>query len=246
MRSLAIIPARIGSTGVKKKNIRPLAGRPLVEHAILTALASRLDRVIVSTDAPEIAEVARAAGAEVPFLRPAELAGNEAIAMAVVRHALAYLADVEGWRPDAVAYLQPTSPLRTAAHIDAGLELLDQATDSVWTVVAVAEHPYFMYSPAPGARMLEYVSLDEKPERRQDLPPLYHVNPVLMLSWTRYLLAAGNETALVVNRDNFRALPISREEGVDINTELDFELAELLMRRKRAEAARDAAAVDAA
>ncbi|MDP6708241.1 MAG: acylneuraminate cytidylyltransferase family protein [Alphaproteobacteria bacterium] len=246
MRSLAIIPARIGSTGVRKKNIRPLAGRPLIEYAIEAALASRIDRVVVSTDAPEIAEVARAAGAEVPFLRPVELAANETIAMAVVRHALAYLADVEGWRPDAVAYLQPTSPMRNAAHIDRALELLDQTVDSIWTMVSVAEHPYFMYSPAPGARMLEYVTMDDKPERRQDLPPLYHVNPVIMLSWTRYLVAEGNEKALVVNRDNFRALPISREDGVDINTELDFQLAELLMRRKLAEATDGTAAVDAA
>ena len=78
---------------------------------------SGLDRVVVSTDSEEIAAVALAAGAEVPFLRPAALAGNEAIAMSVLRHAIGHLADDENWRPDAVAYLQPTSPLRSAAHM---------------------------------------------------------------------------------------------------------------------------------
>ncbi len=144
-----------------------------------------------------------------------------------------------------MAYLQPTSPLRRATHIDAGLALLDAETDSVWSMVEVAEHPYYMYRPAGGGRMREYVELAEKPERRQDMPPLYHVNAVLMLSRTDYLLAAGNENALVVNPRNFRPLIIRREDGLDIDTEFDFQLAELLLQGRPPEAL-PAAAIHAA
>jgi CMP-N,N'-diacetyllegionaminic acid synthase len=241
MSSLAIIPARIGSTGVKRKNIRPLAGRPLVEYAIEASLASRIDRVIVSTDSPEIAAVAREAGAEVPFLRPAEFADNTAPAMSVVRHCLGWLEREEGSRPDTVAYLQPTSPFRTAAHIDRALDLMTADTDSVWTMVPVAEHPYFMFVPAGNGRLRDYDETLDKPERRQDLPEVLHVNPVIMMSRTSYLLDRAGPRDLVVNRQNFRPLVIDRDAGIDINTEAEFVLADLLMRQRL-----DAAAANAA
>ena len=158
----------------------------------------------------------------------------------------AYLEETEAWRPDAVAYLQPTSPLRRATHIDAGLALLDAETDSVWSMVEVAEHPYYMYQPVADGRMREYVELAGKPERRQDMPPLYHVNAVLMLSKTDYLLAPGNEAQLVVNAKNFRPLIIRPEDGLDIDTEFDFQLAELLLRGQPPDALPGAAAVHAA
>ncbi len=233
MRTLGIIPARIGSSGVRKKNIRPLAGRPLVAYAVESALESRLDRVVVSTDALEIANVARGVGAEVPFLRPPELAINEAPAMCVVRHTLDWLEVNDGWRPEAVAYLQPTSPFRTARHIDDALALLDGAVNSVWTMVPVAEHPYFMYRPEEDGRLIEYVDLPNKPERRQDVLPIYHVNPMIALSRTSYLTKRARPNDLVVDKANFRALIISREDGLDINTEFEFQMAALLMRQRR-------------
>ncbi len=229
MRTLGLIPARIGSTGVKRKNIRVLAGRPLIAWTIDAALASGLDRVVVSTDSPEIADIARACGAEVPFLRPTELADNAAIAMAVVRHAAAWLADNESWNADAIAYLQPTSPLRAARHIDAALALLTSAVDSVVSVVATDQHPLYMFAPIADGSMREYLPDAVKPERRQDLPPLYCANPVVLLSWTRYLLAPGHERALVVNHKNFVPLVVDRLDAVDINDERDFRFADALM-----------------
>jgi len=232
VRTLGLIPARIGSTGVKRKNIRSLAGRPLIAWTIEATLASGLDRVVVSTDSPEIADVARACGAEVPFLRPAELADNTAIAMAVVRHAATWLADNEGWSADAIAYLQPTSPLRAARHIDAALALLTPAVDSVVSVVAADQHPLYMFAPAADGGMREYLPDAAKPERRQDLPLFYCSNPVVMLSWTRYLLAPGRERALVVNHKNFAPLVIDRLDAIDVNDERDFRFADLLMRER--------------
>jgi CMP-N-acetylneuraminic acid synthetase len=230
--TLGLIPARIGSSGVKRKNIRPLAGRPLIAWTIAAARASRLDRIVVSTDSPEIAAIARDHGAEVPFLRPPELADSTAIAMAVVRHAAAWLDDHDSWRADAIAYLQPTSPLRATRHIDAALALLTPAVDSVLSVVAADQHPLYMFAPTADSGMREYLPDAAKPERRQDLPPLYCSNPVVMLSWTRYLLAPGHERALVVNHKNFTPLVIDRLDAVDINDERDFRFADALMRER--------------
>ena len=221
METLGLIPARIGSSEVKRKNIRSLAGKPLVAHAIEAALASRLDRVIVSTDSEDVAAIARAHGADVPFLRPAELASNEATAMSVVRNVLGRLDDDEGWKPDAVAYLQPTSPLRSAHHIDDGLTKLDVEVDSVVSVVAVDQHPLYMFEPDAKGGMHEYLDVVSKPERRQDLPPLYCSNPVVLMSWSRYLLNPANEQALIVNHNNER----------------DFRVAEEILRERTAQSA---------
>ena len=164
-----------------------------------------------------------------PFLRPAELAGHNSIAMDVVRHALSWLGDNEGAAPEIVAYLQPTSPLREARHIDKALALLSEDVDSVWTLAEAEQHPYYMFEDAGGGRMREYVEMENKPERRQDFPPLYFVNPLIMMAWTRYILAPGNERALVVNPKNFKPLIVDPLEGVDINTERDFRVAEQIL-----------------
>ncbi|MBM3504567.1 MAG: acylneuraminate cytidylyltransferase family protein [Alphaproteobacteria bacterium] len=229
MRTLGLIPARIGSTGVPRKNIRMMAGRPLIAHTIEAARSSGLDRVIVSTDSPEIAAVARQCGADVPFLRPAPLASNTAIAMEVVRHCLDWIEGSGERLPDAVAYLQPTSPLRRASHIDAALALIDDSADSVVSVVAVDQHPLYMFRPGHDGRLVPLLDVGKRPERRQDLPPVYATNALVPLSWTRYLRAPGNERALVINLDSFKPLIVEPEVAVDINNERDFRLAEVLL-----------------
>src|SRR5215207_6350228 len=119
-RSLAIIPARGGSKGVPRKNLRLLGGRPLIQWSILAAQSARtLDRFIVSTDDPEIADAARSLGAEVPFLRPAEFAQDDTPDLPVFRHALEWFAENEGYEPDAVVHLRPTLSFRPADLIDA-------------------------------------------------------------------------------------------------------------------------------
>ncbi len=144
---LAIIPARGGSKGVPRKNIRCLAGKPLIAHTIEAALnCQAIERVIVSTDDSEIAEVARAYGAEVPFLRPGEYATDTATSLSVVKHALTWFAEQENYQPEAIAILAPTSPLRTMTHIEDTIKLLwSTGNDSALTICEVLDHPYFIY-----------------------------------------------------------------------------------------------------
>src|ERR671934_1528973 len=123
-RVLAVVPARGGSKGLARKNLRVLAGRPLVAHAVAAGLAAELvDRVVCSTDDPEIAEAARLAGAEVPFMRPPELAQDTSEDLPVFVHALSWLEQHEGWTPDMVVNLRPTSPMRRPSHVDAAIRL---------------------------------------------------------------------------------------------------------------------------
>lgn len=138
MRILALIPARAGSKGIPRKNIVKLGDRPLIGWTIAAAReAGCFDRVVVSTDDAEIAEVARAEGAEVPFMRPAEFSGDTASALAVVVHALGHFADI-GEVADAVAYLQPTSPFRTPRHLsEAYRQFVDERPDTLVSVMPV-------------------------------------------------------------------------------------------------------------
>ena len=146
-RALGIIPARGGSKAVPRKNLYPLGGVPLIVHSIRQAQAAReLDRAIVSTDDPEIADVARAYGAEVPFLRPAEYAQDDTPDLPVFQHALRWLEAHEGYRPEFVIHLRPTQPFRPPALIDEVVRLL-RATDAdcVKSLVPVAQHPHKMW-----------------------------------------------------------------------------------------------------
>lgn len=140
-RVLGIVPARAGSKGVPGKNIRPLAGRPLLEYAAQVATAAGVfDRVILSTDSTEIADVGRGAGLEVPFLRPAALAQDDTPMLPVLQHALSALA-ADGWIPDIIVLLQPTSPLRRPDHIRSAVRLLQETgADSIVSVVELPRH----------------------------------------------------------------------------------------------------------
>jgi CMP-N,N'-diacetyllegionaminic acid synthase len=228
MSTLAIIPARSGSVGVKGKNIRLLAGQPLISHAIEEARRSNIDRVILSTDSEEYADIGRRFGAEVPFIRPDHLAHSEAKAIDVVRHCIEYLRKESGWLPDNVFYMQPTSPFRNADRINEAIDLLDgNKQSSVISVVPVKEHPYYMFRPDGDGLMSEYVQMDNKPERRQDLPALYALNDNILLSKSEYLMR--KDTSLVIDIKDFVPIEITEREALDINTEMDFSLAEFLM-----------------
>src|SRR5919202_4957182 len=146
-RVLAVVPARGGSKGLPRKNLRLLAGKPLVAHAVAAGLAAELvDRVVCSTEDAEIAEAARQAGAEVPFLRPVELAQDAPEELPVFVHALAWLEQHQGWAPELVVNLRPTSPLRRPAHIDAAIRLLcESGADSVKSVCLARQHPHKMW-----------------------------------------------------------------------------------------------------
>jgi CMP-N,N'-diacetyllegionaminic acid synthase len=230
---LGLIPARAGSVGVRGKNIRPLGGHPLVVHTIEAARASRLDRVVISTDSPEIAAICKAAGAEQPFLRPVELATATALAIGVVRHALEHFRRSENWAPDAVFYLQPTSPFRTAGDIDAALDLLaaNASADSVMSVSAVAEHPAFEWIEEDGRLKPAFPHLP-RPERRQDLTPLFIENNAIMLSRISYLLGNSAPDLPLVNLNSFVPMKIEGLVTIDIDNEMQFRFADFLMREK--------------
>src|SRR5215510_4330966 len=143
---LGIIPARGGSKGVRRKNIAPLAGRPMIAWTIAAALGSpSLSRVVISTEDREISEVARSLGADTPFFRPEELARDETPGIAPVLHAVRWLAKEENYTPDYVMLLQPTSPLRITEDIENAVRIArEKQCDAVVSVTEAAGHPFWM------------------------------------------------------------------------------------------------------
>jgi CMP-N,N'-diacetyllegionaminic acid synthase len=216
---LGLIPARAGSKGVARKNLRELAGKPVLAWTVEAALACQLlDRVLVSTDDDEIAAFARACGAEVPFARPAELANDDTPDLPVYRHALEALGD----EFDVVAWLRPTAPLRTADDIAAAVRLLDETGADCVRSVCEAEHsPYWMGRVEEG-RLVPL--LGDPPPRRQLLPPVYRLNGAVDAV---RCASVGDE----LFGGDVRAYVMPRERSVDLDTELDFLLAEALLRR---------------
>jgi len=178
---LALIPARGGSKGIPCKNIRPFAGYPLISYSIAAGLqAKTVTRVIVSTDDEEIAAVARSFGAEVPFLRPAELAQDKTTDLPVFEHALKWLAENEGYKPDVIVQLRPTSPIRPKDCVDNAVRLLlaHPEADCVRGVVPVGQDPHKMWRIEPeSGRMIPLLTVEGIAEPynapRQNLPPVY-------------------------------------------------------------------------
>lgn len=226
---VGVVTARGGSKGVPRKSIRLMNGKPLMAYTIEAALESRLlDRVIVSTDDAEMAEVGRQYGAEVPFIRPSELALDNTPTLPVLQHAVRYLEAAEQIRPTAVLTLQPTSPFRTAAHIDAGIELFSSTDcDSVVAVSSSKAHPYWM-KVLDEDRLLPYDPSAPDITRRQDLPPVFHLNGALFITRYRTLM----EENKILGPDT-RALVMDRVSSLDIDEPIDFLLAEAVMQRGR-------------
>jgi len=228
-RILGIIPARGGSKGIPAKNRRMLVGKPLVAHTIEAALrcAHHL-RVVVSTDCKEIAEISRSSGAEIPFMRPKELARDDTPTYPVVRHVLRDLKELDGYVPDLVVLLQPTSPLRGSELIDQGIRLLlEENADSVVSVCEAEHSPYWMYTTTGDRRIVPLIESAPACLHRQDLPSVYRLNGAL------YVLRADSlgtrESLLGIDTC---ALVMSQEESVDIDDEIDFLLAETLLTRR--------------
>lgn len=232
-RLIAVIPARGGSKRLPGKNIRPLGGRPLIAWTIDVARASGcFERVVVSTDDLLIAEVARNAGADVPWLRPVELATDTAVVADAVVELLQRLKSEGQVEPTGVALLQPTSPFRSIQTIRRGCDLYRQyACESVVSVSPVSEHPYWMRK--VDADLILKPFIDLKPEqaiaRSQDLPPVYIVNGLFYLAHPRTLFDTGtfyskNTHALVIED------PL---EAIDIDTIIDWKLAEAVLAEVR-------------
>ncbi|HZQ74392.1 MAG TPA: acylneuraminate cytidylyltransferase family protein [Burkholderiales bacterium] len=227
MATIATICARGGSRGVPGKNLRPLAGKPLIVHTIEQARAcAALDAVYVSTDDARIAEVARAAGAEVPFLRPAELATAEAPKMPVIRHLVGEL-EKRSVKADRIVDLDPTSPLREIADIERCIEMLDAGTDVVITGYEAEKNPYFnMVEQAPDGFFRLVKQPPAQVHGRQGAPRVYSMNASIYV-WHRRTLDRG----LWEGRARLHVMP--RERSIDIDSEIDFKLVELLFAERR-------------
>lgn len=226
---LAVIPARGGSKGLPRKALRPLAGRPLLAHTLeLAGRCSEIDRTIVSTDDEEIAEVARSLGADVPFVRPAELAGDETPMWPVLRHALAEV-DPDGSRFGELLLLQPTSPARLPEDVAAALALLAARPDADG-VVAVSEptfNPLWSAVVERDGVLAPLVPGAGGYARRQDVPRVLRINGLLYLWRAAFVRAHEEDPAETAVR---AALELPDRRAIDIDTAEDLELAELLLR----------------
>ena len=194
MKVLGVITARGGSKGIPGKNLKPLAGKPLIAYTIDSAQSSRaFDRLILSTDDPEIAAYARANGCEVPFMRPADLARDDTIHLRVMEHAVAWMRDHAAYRPDAVMILQPTSPLRRPEDIRDAIRLLAESdADSVISVSEVSAHDHPMRTLRVDEQGNAVLFVTGEPvrrriNRRQDLPPAFVMNGAIYLFRTHLL-----------------------------------------------------------
>jgi CMP-N,N'-diacetyllegionaminic acid synthase len=226
-RTIATICARGGSKGLPGKNIRPFAGRPLIAHTIDHALAcEHVDAVYVSTDDAQIAAAARTAGATVPYLRPAELATDEAGKLPAIEHLVAHL-ESAGERIARVVDLQPTSPLRENADIGAALAVRPEA-ELVVSVCEAADSPYFNLV-EPGADGWVHLSKDFRGVRRQDVPPVYALNGSIYV-WQRQALARAAIHGMWTL--NVATYLMPRWRSVDIDSMADFEYAEWLYERR--------------
>lgn len=224
---LCVIPARGGSKRLPGKNIKLLLGKPLIGYAIAAAKNSKyIDRIIVSTDSEDIAAVAKQEGADVPFLRPAELATDTATIVPAYQHAVTA---VEAGTPyDLVVLVQPTVPGVLAKDIDAAIEkIIEAGTRSCITTCEIIDRPEFMYRVGEGGMLTPYT--DVPAGRTQDMKPLYRVNGAVYVTERNTLMDKG----LIIDNQSCAGVLMPRERSMDIDTELDFTVAEAVLRSQK-------------
>jgi len=225
MTTLIVIPARGGSKGVHRKNLQPVKGLPLIAYCIRNALAAKkADRVIVSTDDDEIAEVARSFGAEVPFKRPSHLAEDHISLIPVAQHAVKAMSEIHDFVADIIGTLQPTSPLLSAKSIDAGIDIMESTkSDSVSTVQRIVhDHPYQALKLLDDGKIDRLFPEGEFLLQKQDQPELYSRTGGLYLR-RRAVLDGWSGKDFCLGAD-CRAVVVSTEEGLDIDTPLDLSM----------------------
>ncbi len=231
MEILGIIPARGGSKSIPRKNLKLLGGKPLIAWSIESALKSKLSRVVVTTDDEEIAAVAKKFGADVPFLRPAELAGDSTGMEPVLKHTVEWLQQNEGYTPAGVALLQSTCPLRQSHHINGVIDLFEKVNEKNDCVISVSpaianRNPEWMLKYDKNGQVVlgDNQPLSKIKNQRQELSPCYYRNDLAYLFKPRVLWEApnihGNNPALFTVED--------LEFDLDINTPADWEFAEVI------------------
>ena len=230
---LALIPARGGSKSIPRKNIKPFAGHPLIAYSIAAGQATKsISRLIVSTDDEEIARVARSYGAETPFLRPAELAQDRTTDLPVFQHALRWLHENEGYQPEIVVHLRPTSPLRRVWQIEQAIEKLLEhpEVDAVRTVSLPSQNPFKMYRIGANGLLQPLgweLGVPGEPFNmpRQSLPEVYWHNGYVDAVWSKTILEKDSMTGTAM-----LPLVIDPSDCVDIDSLEDWKHAEAMLK----------------
>jgi N-acylneuraminate cytidylyltransferase/CMP-N,N'-diacetyllegionaminic acid synthase len=227
---IGIIPARGGSKGVYKKNIKLLAGKPLIAYTIEAGLRSKyVDRIVVSTENIEIAEISKKYGAEV-IKRPKRLAMDDTPTLLVLQHVVQYLEEKENYHPDIIITLQPTSPLRNEKDIDSAVsKFIRNGADSVVSLCVVEHHPYWMKI-LKGNKVYPSIKMKKEFTKRQDLPKIYRLNGAVYVTKRDVLMKENT----ILGKDT-RAIIMPQNKSVDVDTNLDFKLAEILIEELRNE-----------
>ena len=224
MKILGIITARGGSKGIPGKNLRKIAGIPMIQHTFNSAKNSKINKIILSTDDQKIARFAESQGIEVPFLRPNSLATDAAKTFDVIKHAIEHMEYVEKYVPDIIVILQPTSPLRTTKMIDTSIELLKKSNaTSVISVSTVKTHPYsaFFYD---GNFLKPFKKDFKKFDRRQQYTPLYF--PTGAIYTTLYKTISKNNS---IYGNRIKPLITLQEESIDVDTKFDMFVSEMTL-----------------
>lgn len=229
LKVVSIITARGGSKRLPNKNTLPLLGKPLIAWTIEAALkAENIHKVIVSTDDEEIATIAKKYGAEVPFLRPAELSSDTASSADVVAHCLHFLKE-QGEDFNYFVLLQPTSPLRSAEDIDLAIQLaIDKNADSVTSVTTCEHSPLWINTLNDDLSMAEFIRPEVINKRSQDLPDYYRINGAIYLCHIQRFL---EDKKFIFDSNSF-AYKMDQLNSIDIDTKLDFLIAESILREK--------------
>tara|TARA_Y100000816_G_scaffold288341_1_gene272737 strand:- start:3102 stop:3815 length:714 start_codon:yes stop_codon:yes gene_type:complete len=229
LKTIAIIPARGGSKSIPKKNIKIFCGKPLLYYSINTALKSSLiNRVIVSSDDKEIIDIALSYGAEAPFIRPENISRDDTTDLPVFKHCLDYLKNIEGYEPEIVVHLRPTSPLRTLEMIDKGINLLinNPNADSVRTVCEPSQNPYKMWKITNNGFISPLIDtgLNEPYNQpRQNLPKVYWQNGYIDIVRLNTIINKKSMTG-----ESIIPLVVDEKHIIDIDSNITFKLAEML------------------
>ena len=231
MRNIAIIPARSGSKGLKDKNIKLLNGKPMLAYSIEAAKNTGLfEEIFLSTDSKEYAEIGKKYGATVPFLRNVELANDTASSWAVVKSVLNTLEKM-GKIFDTVTLLQPTSPLRTSQDISDAYSLMDMKQANAIVSVCEVDHSPLWCNTIPENDSLEnFISRDLVSTPRQKLDSYYRINGALYLVKTEYLFQANS-----IYDEKCFALKMNKQNSIDIDDQLDFEIAGIMLKKRKSE-----------
>lgn len=230
MNILLTICARKGSKRVKNKNLKMISGKPLIAHTIETALEwGRADKVIVSTDSDEIASISKDYGANVPFIRPENLATDSAPKIPVIRHAVDFMEKLENKNYDLIVDLDPTSPLRTVEDIENSYKIMiEEKPVNLFSVTVARKNPYFnmVELDKEGFAHLSK-ELNDPVFRMQDTPVVYEMNASIYMYWKKYL--SEMESPIT---DKSRIYVMPSERSIDIDSETDFKMVEWLMGNK--------------